>query len=151
MTVDEGSLVVRPLADGAEVVTTKRVQFRAIRGMGVAEAEMLAVLIWLMGYPSMAEIFVATLAGDPSLMVTVVDPKPVGAGTALGPPAGGAGAGITVPQPPARDVPTTVEGIVDECFSGLRSSASKIASGQYGPSAYLTDVMRSDVAPDEVR
>ena len=142
VTVDEGSLVVRPLADGAEVITTKRVQFRAFRGMGVAEAEMLAVLIWCMGYPSMAEIFVATLARDPSLMVTVVDPKPVGGGTILGPPVGGAGAGITVPQGPAKDVPTSVEGIVDECFSGLRSSASKIASGQYGPTAYLTDVLR---------
>jgi hypothetical protein len=143
VSVDEGSLVVHPVQDGAEVITTKRVQFRAFRGMGVAEAELLAALIWLMGYPSMAEMFVATLAHDPNLVITVVDPKiPTGGGAIFAPAPGGAGVGITIPTPPAKDFPSTVDGLLDECFSELRCSASHIACGQYGAAAYLTDAMR---------
>jgi hypothetical protein len=143
VSVDEGSLVVHPVPDGAVVTTTKRVQFSALQGMGVAEAEMLAVLIWMMGYPSMAELFVQTLAGDPSIVVTIIDPKvPVGGGTILGPPGGGPCGAPTTCQTATAGCQTTVEGMLDECFSELRCSASQIASGQYGAAAYLTDVMR---------
>ena len=126
ISVDEGSLVVRQAGAAIDLITTKRVQFRDLRDLTDLEAAMLAQFVWVLGYPYIAEMFINTiLSGGGS--VQTLQPVP--------------GAGATSPAPSAcLDGGAPVAGTVQLCGDGMRTSASKVASGRYGPSDYAADV-----------
>ncbi len=151
VTVDEGSLVVRTIGSAVEVVTTKRVQFRAFSRMLPLEAAGLAWFVWVLGYNSLAQYFIEHVAGiDPSHIHIVGSHRRGAAGTA--PPAG-----VGHPGHPGHygwsghhdrwyaQVDKTAdafEGALGECWRDARASMAALAAGQYGPADYLSDAVR---------
>lgn len=140
VSVDEGSVVVFPVENAVEVITTKRVQFSAYRNMDAEEAAMWAQLIWTFGYAQMAERFVNRLSsGDGTLRI-----REIGSARRKSAVDGieTEDAGALAPlSSPCMKPETDIEDIFDECVSDIRSSLEKIAKGQYGVAAYLGDVL----------
>src|ERR1700722_16345897 len=73
VSIDEGSLEVRPAQHGAKgvsFVTTKRVQFAPLRNMPTMPAAALGFFVWALGWDTLAERFIYTLAEhDPPSLV----------------------------------------------------------------------------------
>ena len=151
VTVDEGSLVVRTLGSAVEVVTTKRVQFRAFSRMQPVEAAGLAWFVWILGYNSLAEYFIEHVAGVDSSHIHVVGSHRRGpSGTA--PPSG-----VGHPGHPGHHgwsghhdrwygqidkTADAFEGALAECWGDARASMAALAAGQYGPADYFNDAAR---------
>ncbi len=151
VTVDEGSLVVRTVGSAVEVVTTKRVQFRALSRMLPLEAAGLAWFVWVLGYNSLAQYFIEHVAGiDPSNIHMVGSHRKGTAGTA--PPAG-----VGHPGHPGHrgwsgqhdrwyaqidKTADAFEGALGECWRDARASMAALAAGQYGPADYVSDAVR---------
>ncbi len=152
VTVDEGSLVVRTVGPAVEVVTTKRVQFRAFSRMMPLEAAGLAWFVWILGYNSLAGYFIEHVAGvDPS-RIHVVGTHRRGTGPAADAPPGSGGSG---PPGPHRHsghhdrwysqidrTADALEGAWSECWRDARASVAAMAAGRYGPADYLSDTVK---------
>ncbi len=150
VTVDEGSLVVRTLGSAVEVVTTKRVQFRAFSRMLPLEAAGLAWFVWVLGYNSLAQYFIERVAGiDPSNVHIVGSHRRGATGTA--PPAGVGHPGHQGHHGRSghhdrwyAQIDKTAdafEGALGECWRDARASMAALAEGQYGPADYLSDAV----------
>ncbi|HXW33921.1 MAG TPA: hypothetical protein VEJ87_05030 [Acidimicrobiales bacterium] len=162
VSVDEGSLVVRQIDPmTTEVITTKRVQFRALKSMSPAEAAWLAYFVWLLGYANLAEYFVFRVAGKiPCVIKQPSSQFPGGAFAAIGAalsgcgikyagggpsPVGGAGQSGWTAQT-CGSLVSEVAKVVEECFEDcvcqMRSSLKKMGTGQYSQADYLSDVTK---------
>jgi hypothetical protein len=131
VSVDEGSLVVCQVGNAVEVVTTKRVQFRALRGMPGPVAAMVAQFVWALGYSSLAELFVnKIMAATGGATVQTIHPSPGG------PLAGAA------PAPAPGNLATELSASMHDCRKGVRSSLGKMAAGHYGVEDYSADVVK---------
>jgi hypothetical protein len=148
VTVDEGSLVVQQVGpDTVDVVTTKRVQFLALRGIPAFAAGMLAQFTWVLGYTAMAELFVEKVmkgaaANGP---VTVIHPGAIPKGPIDRLPYNGltkAGGAKKTGKGKGKGFETVVSETMKDCRDGARSSLKKVASGDYGPDDYGADVAR---------
>ena len=142
VSIDEGSLEVRPAApgeDGIHFVTTKRIQFKALRGMPEIPAAVLGFWVWVLGWNAQAELFLYSLARDtppPSLVPTgqgATDPQ-----------------GPVLPQDWKNNGVTTLLDLgfaqLHTCLRGcvvpVRSSMERAASGNYGITDYLSDLTK---------
>jgi hypothetical protein len=132
ITVDEGTLVVREVGNAVDVITTKRVQFRALRGMTRLDAAMVAQFVWVLGYASLAERFVNVIMAGASAGAKV---------QALHPSAGGPVA-TTPPSTPGASLDAVIMETMQDCRSGFSSSFDKISKGQYGVGEYAADVVK---------
>ena len=147
MTVDEGSLVVRQVGSTVEVITTKRVQFRAFRSMSPYTASGLAWFVWIFGYSSLAEFFISQVAGiDPSKIHEVGSRRSPAGWTRNSPPPGvgqAAQAGHLTHCSSQFDIAAAaIEDAFNECSHDMRSSLTRLAEGQYRPAMYLTDAAK---------
>ena len=151
VTVDEGSLVTRKLGTGVEVITTKRIQFRAFSRMLPLEAAGLAWFVWLMGYSSLAEYFVEQVAHIPAAKIHRVGSHwGGGPSTDPAPPAGGQSVHPGVAPQSSHHyyisqldhTAAAIEEAFGECWKDLQSSLGKMSAGQNGPAAYLGDAVK---------
>ena len=129
--MDEGSLVVRQDGDAVDVVTTKRVQFRALRGITRLGAAAMAQFVWVLGYASLAELFVnRVMAGAAGAQVEVLHPHPGGLG------------GKTAPSGSDANFGAVLTGTMQDCRQGVSSSLDKLAAGSYGVGDYAADMVK---------
>ncbi|MBV8463692.1 MAG: hypothetical protein JO368_10385 [Acidimicrobiales bacterium] len=137
VTVDEGSLVVRPAGDAVDVVTSKRVQFRVLRGMSPLTAGMVAWMVWVLGYSSLADLFVARIlkGSAAAAKATALHPLPTGDGGTGGSSGGGS-------RGPTSELRSVWAGTAQECRTGMRSSLKKMGSGDYKVDDYAADVSK---------
>jgi hypothetical protein len=131
VTVDEGSLVVYQVGTAVDVVTTKRVQFRALRRMPGPVAAMVAQFVWALGYSSLAELFVNKItAATAGAKVKTLHPLQGGSLSGGAPPSSGG------------DLTTVLTATMQDCRKGVRSSLGKMAAGGYGAKDYAADVAK---------
>lgn len=146
VTIDEGSLVVQQVVPGTvDVVTTKRVQFLALRGIPPFAAGMLAQFTWVLGYASLAELFIdKVMKGAATGSVQVIHPRPI-EGNVLDRAARRGSKKASRGSKRARSGDRSgLEAVLSEtmgdCRDGMRSSLSKVASGTYGTDDYAADI-----------
>ena len=128
VSVDEGSIVIREWEGALHLITTKRIQFRALKTMSPLEAAWIAQFVWALGYSALAEYFVNRVALRKPIQV--VD----GAGS------------VQVPRrhrrarPASEQLGEVVKQELVECVGGIESSLGKVKSGSYDTEEYLNDL-----------
>jgi hypothetical protein len=128
VSVDEGSLVVRSSQGALQLITTKRIQFTALKSMPPIEAALLAQLVWVLGYNLLAEYFVNKVTGATGAVVTTSTyPAPETAHPSS--------------LPHAAPLGRAVSRRLSECVDGFESSWTKIRKGGYGTEAYVKDLV----------
>jgi hypothetical protein len=128
VSVDEGSLVVRESQGAVQLITTKRIQFTALKSMPPIEAAWLAQLVWVLGYQLLAEYFVNKVTGGTGAVVTTSTyPAPA--------------KGLCSWSPSAAPLGSAVSRRLSECVDGFESSWTKVRKGGYGTEAYVKDLV----------
>ena len=128
VSVDEGSIVVRAWKGAFHLITTKRIQFRLLKGMPPLEAAWMAQFVWALGYESLAEYFVNRVALDKRIHVTG------GTGSGKASHHSGKSASSQLGQVLKREVA--------ECVSGIESTLEMVEKGNYGAAQYSDDVAK---------
>jgi hypothetical protein len=128
VTVDEGSIVARAWQGAIHLITTKRIQFRVLKGMPPIEAAWLAQFVWALGYESLAEYFVNRVALDKQIQVT-----------------GGTGSGQSSHhsgKSASDQLGKVLKREVAECVNGIESTLGMVQKGNYGAAQYSDDLAK---------
>jgi hypothetical protein len=128
VSVDEGSIVVRAWEGAIHLITTKRIQFQALKGMPPLDAAWLAQLVWALGYSSLAEYFVNRVALHKPIQVT--------GGTGPGQNAHHSGTSVSV------QLGKVLKKEVAECVDGIGSALGMVQQGSYGAKQYSDDLAK---------
>ncbi len=142
VTIDEGSLEVRPgraPGYGIHFVTTKRIQFEAMRQMPTMTLAGLAFLVWVLGWDTLSERFIYFCAKSEAPSLVPPDP------TSAAPRSGGFWQGSTSNNATLTLLNLGMSGFqtyVRDCVGSVRSSMQSVASGSYGLADYLTDLTK---------
>ena len=140
VSIDEGSLEVRPGragVSGINFVTTKRIQFAAMKNVPPMPAAALGFLVWVLGWDTLAERFIYFLAkqSPPNLLPTDQPTTPQGIGIPGAPASGGIATilslGFSGWENYLRSSVAVVPNIDGEsCFGQLRPRGLSPRSGQ---------------------
>lgn len=128
VSIDEGSLIVRESQGAVYLITSKRIQFTALKSMAPVKAAWLAQLVWVLGYALLPEYFVNKVTGQTQAVVTT---STVPASMQPDPSR----------SPLAAHLSNTVPRRLRECVAGLESSLTLIQKGSYGSEDYVKDLV----------
>jgi hypothetical protein len=141
VSIDEGSLEVRPSpagVGGISFVTTKRIQFAAMRNVPPMPAAVLGFLVWVLGWDTLAERFIYFLARqNPPNLVLKDQPQTAG------------GIGVPLGAPGSGGLATLLnlglsgwENYLRSSVGSFRTSVERAAAGNYGVADYLRDLAK---------